>query len=72
MAKGILDGWDEMDIADACGWEEDPQVLVGALVSSKWLDEVDGVYQVHDWELHQGWVFGSEERSKAAKKAADA
>ncbi|CCK82408.1 hypothetical protein [Desulfobacula toluolica] len=69
--KGILSGWDDMDIADACGWEKEPNILVDALLESKWLDEVDGVYHLHDWEDHQGWVFRSEERSKIAKKAAE-
>ena len=29
---GILDGWDEMDIADAAGWHGDAQEFVGNTV----------------------------------------
>lgn len=69
---GNLTGWDKYDVAIAAGWEdEEPDRLVDALIRSGWLDQDDdGVYSLHDWGDHQGWVSGSEKRSKAARKAA--
>ena len=69
---GILTSWDELDIAIAAGWEEDPAALVDALVKTKWIDkDSDGTYLLHDWEEHQGWACGAKARSSAAKKAAN-
>src|SRR5688572_1579331 len=41
------------DIAVAIGWEDDPRVLVDALVDSGWVDR-DDVYRlvIHDWSQH--------------------
>jgi len=69
---GILVGWDEIDIAVAVSWNDDPQVIVDAFVNSNWLEKnTDGNYFVHDWSEHQGWACKAKSRSKAAKKAAD-
>jgi len=75
--KGFLAGWDESDIAEAAGFPQDrePHVLVKALMdcgSPGFLEIINGVYYLHDWEDHQGWVCGAPERSESAKKAARA
>lgn len=68
---GDLNGWDDEDLADICDFEGEPQKLVQALKTAKWLDESDGHYRLHDWEEWQPWVVGAPERSKQGKHAAD-
>jgi hypothetical protein len=71
--EGVLLGWDNEDIADACGWMEDPRKLVDALIESNWLEkDADGNYFLHDWCENQSWACGAKVRSKAAQKAAKA
>ncbi|RJQ27694.1 hypothetical protein C4565_04915 [Candidatus Parcubacteria bacterium] len=65
---GILHGWDDLDIALACGYSAGAQKLVDALVECRWLDKGDdGTYRLHDWDDHQGWCLGSEYRSTKAR-----
>jgi hypothetical protein len=67
--EGVLLGWDKMDIADACGWEGDPEELVSALIESNWLEkDSDANYIIHDWCEHQGWACKAKSRSEAASK----
>lgn len=67
--EGILAGWDEEDIADACDWEKEPKILVDALIECHWLEKnSDGEYALHDWCEHQGWACKARARSKAAGK----
>jgi 5-methylcytosine-specific restriction endonuclease McrA len=69
--EGILVGWDEEDICDACGWEKEPEELITALINSNWLEKnSDGDYALHDWCDHQGWACKARVRSDAAKAAA--
>jgi hypothetical protein len=72
--EGILEGWDEIDIAIAAGWpdDRDPKELVDALIDAKWLDFENGIYSLHDWDEHQGWACGENRRKEAARKAARA
>lgn len=67
--EGILIGWKDDDIADACNWEGEPQDLVSALLESHWLEKnADGEYSLHDWCEHQGWACNARSRSEAASK----
>ena len=44
--SGHLAGWDEEDIADACGWMREPRELVDALIESLWIEKaVEGEYK---------------------------
>lgn len=76
--QGVLTGWDEVDIAEAAGWPEDRDAheLIGALLGDNgkpaFLEQVDGVYRLHDWQEHQGWACGAAARSAKAKTAAEA
>ncbi len=47
---GDLTGCPSRALADAAGWRGKPEVLFDALVSCKWVDEIDGQYFLHDWE----------------------
>ena len=51
---GVLRGYEPEDVEDACGWDGEPLILFNALRSCRWLDEVDGVYAVHDWMENSG------------------
>ena len=71
--RGILEGWDEQDIADEAGWKDDPAVFVSALVECGWLEHSEnGAYALHDWRDHQGYVYFAESRKKQAQYAAAA
>ncbi|MDO4561390.1 MAG: hypothetical protein Q4C86_10620 [bacterium] len=71
--KGVLYDMDAADIAIDAGWEGDPEVFVGALVSCGFLDlDNDGVYVLHDWAEHQGYAQFAEERRDQARNAANA
>lgn len=69
---GVLTGMDEIDIALEAGWTKDPHVLIKGLLESKFLEvSKKGVYSLHDWEEHQGYVVHAKDRSIKAKKAAE-
>jgi len=69
--KGKLYGMDETDIALDAEWPGDPLEFCKTLLDLHWLDRNgDNVYEVHDWQEHQPWIFGSEERSVQAREAA--
>lgn len=65
---GDLSSFDPEDIADAAGWDGDPDVLVEAMVScsprgSGFLDRTeDGWLVLHEWEEHCGEEFAKRER----------
>ncbi len=70
---GILTGMDEIDIALEAGWEKDQQVFVDGLTKAGFLERrEDGVYALHDWEDHQGYIVHANERSEKGKRAATA
>ena len=65
---GVLHGWDEIDIAFACGYPDEPKKLIEALLECCWIDKGDdGVYILHGWGEYQGWCLGSEFRSNKAR-----
>ena len=71
--NGILEGWNNDDIADSCGWEGEPDEIANAFIASGWLD-IDtetNIYSVHDWDEHQAWACNSKKRSEAARSAAN-
>jgi len=80
-SDGVLTGYDAEDIAEAAGWASDPQVFTGALTDcgghsgtrrlAGFLDVLDGVFVLHQWEEHQPWVAGSEARRRKARELAE-
>jgi hypothetical protein len=68
--SGVLTGLSEADIALDAGWPGEPGELVSALLECGFLEKKDGVYILHDWADHQGYVVHSEERKQRAKEAA--
>jgi len=69
--SGFLDGMDEQDIALESGWMDDPKIFVDALIKCSLLDKTDNGFKLHDWEDHQRYVLGAEERSERARHAAN-
>ena len=49
-------------IADACGWQKDPQILVQALLNSGYLDED---MKLHDWEEYAVLYLDGEDNRRA-------
>lgn len=70
--KGEFAGMDEQDIALDAEWTGDPEEFCCALQDTGWLDRNgDGVYRLHDWQVHQPWVYHAQERSQAARENAE-
>lgn len=69
---GELTGWNCDDIEEAAEWRGDKGLFFSSMIEVGFLSEKDQGYYPHDWEDHQPWVVGSEERSKAARKASQA
>ena len=68
--EGILDGYDEADIAFEAGWEGDPDEFVAALIKVGFLKKSEsGVYRLHDWAEHNPYAADAKERSARAKRA---
>lgn len=68
--SGVLHDMDEVDIALDAGWDGEPKTFTSALVKCGFMDVDDGVYSMHDWEDHQGYVVHSDIRKERAKQAA--
>jgi len=51
--QGDIGRWDNRQIAEAVKWKGDPDKLVAALISTRWLDQ-DPDYRllIHDWDAH--------------------
>ena len=71
-SSGVLSGLDEEEIELAAGWTGEVGKFFEALIDCRWLDKKDDAYALHGWGEHQSYVIKSEERSLAAKKAAEA
>lgn len=72
-SKGILYDMSTEDICLSSYWEGDVEEFINTLVELKLLDmRSSGIYEIHDWEEHNGWAFHKEERTAKAKKAAQA
>ena len=61
--NGRLEGWDAFDIAISSGWDGKPDDFVKALIETGWLELIDGVYIINNWEEKQSWECNSKKRS---------
>ena len=68
---GSLRGMDFEDIAIAAGLDGDGEDLVMALQEVGFLDGEPGTLSIHDWDQFQPFVSTHNERSKAARDAAN-
>ena len=71
--EGVFHDMDEDDIEIAARWQGQPGLFLETVTSPKcqWIDFVDGDYQLHNWNLHQGYVVNANSRSEAAKANAN-
>jgi hypothetical protein len=65
--SGILSGMDEDDIEIAARWNGVQGAFNAAARTVKFLDCVDGVYHIHDWQDHNAWQSDAENRSNASR-----
>jgi hypothetical protein len=72
--SGVLGGWDDDDIEIAADWQGEQGLFIKALIdpSIRFMDDVDGVYHIHDWEEHNTYASKADERSGIASNAARA
>jgi hypothetical protein len=66
---GDLTNLSNDDIADGCRYLGDPDEFMDALISSGFVDEVDGNRTIHDWFKHGGKLVVWREKEKARSKA---
>lgn len=70
---GMLDDMDADDIADAAGWDAEPEPFVKALIQSGWLDDDGSWLMVHDWWEGAGKTIlrrrNASERQRRAREA---
>ncbi len=73
--SGVLRGMSASEIEEAVGWGGNIPGEPGAMVQqflaqgTEFLDETAEGFAVHDWEDHQSWASGAEERSAKASRA---
>lgn len=70
--EGVLSGMDYEDICLAAKWDGDVNAFIEQLIDLMLVDEVDGVFCIHNWEKHNGYACGANRRSEAARIAAKA
>jgi hypothetical protein len=66
---GDLSGMYTEDIEIAVDWEGEEGAFVAALLKVGFLNGDEGTYVIHDWEDHNGWVYGFNDRSERGKWA---
>lgn len=70
--KGVLDGWDELEIALEARWHGDAKKFVDSLLAVGFLEKGEnGGYSLHDWRNNQSWAYYSAERSLSAREKAE-
>lgn len=68
--KGELTGCDQYDIENLADWRGESGVLFDALTDPDFcfIERVGDHWHVHEWDIHQPWVFNSKERSEIARQ----
>lgn len=69
---GELHGMSAEDIEDEADWDGKPGEFVDTLVELRFLDIVDGIYVIHDWEQHNPFAATKGQRIEKGRKAAEA
>lgn len=70
LPDGDLSGMSDEDIELAADWDGEDGAFVAAARDVRFLDGEPGAYRIHDWQDHQPWATGSEDRSQSARWAA--
>ncbi|MGB4405588.1 MAG: hypothetical protein WBI82_01855 [Sphaerochaeta sp.] len=68
--KGVLTGCNQDDIESLADWRGENGVLFSALTDPDFLflERIGEHWQIHEWDIHQPWVFNSKERSEIARQ----
>lgn len=68
--KGVLTGCNQDDIESLADWRGESGVLFSALTDPDFLflERIGEHWQIHEWDIHQPWVFNSKERSEIARQ----
>jgi hypothetical protein len=62
---GDLSRFSHFDIAAWLEWEGDPDLLIQALIDTRWLDQDGDVLVIHDWVDHRpNWLRGVAEKAR--------
>jgi hypothetical protein len=69
---GILAGMDSDDIEIAADWNGENGIFTETLAVLKFIDkDISGCFSIHDWDDHNEYAAGAEQRSEKARKAAN-
>lgn len=68
--EGLLDKYDEFDIAEACMWEGDEKLFVDSLVQAGFIDQKESALCIHDWYEYAG-ILIERRKSDAERKRLD-
>lgn len=68
--SGDLSGMSDEDIELAVDWDGEEGAFVSALVEVGFLDGQESGRSIHDWQDHNRWALGAEERRDGARLAA--
>lgn len=70
--KGELTGCDEHDIEDLADWRGKRGKFFSALSEPNFafIEQAGGNWRIHDWHVHQPWIYNSKERSEIARQNA--
>lgn len=69
-SDGALSGFDAQDVADAAGWMGDPDVFLGAMIESGFLDDEDDGLFIHDWLDYAGRYLEYKNRNDTKRQKA--
>lgn len=69
---GVLPNMSAADLARHVGRGSHFRKLIDDLLALRLLDRIEGGFQVHDWDEHQGWVAKARKRSRNASASAKA
>jgi len=64
---GVLHDMEAEDIEIAVRWAGCPGELLQALVDVRFLDKDGDIYRLHDWEDHNGYASGAQDRSDKSR-----
>lgn len=66
---GVLSGLSVKALEMTCRWNGEQGKLVEALKELRFIDDVGGHYELHDWKEHNGFVANFARRSEQARQA---
>jgi hypothetical protein len=65
---GDLSAFTVDDIADAAGWDGDPQDILDAFISNGFIDKSESQIQIHDWNEYAGRLIEKREKNNERAK----